>query len=137
MAESNEFYYEGDYVYIWADVKDKPEFVVVSDGSDYGELRIVRRDKLIKKEDSWTWKQKQKQADDLRLVTAKAEEQFEKVVEKVIKAATSTLATRMKMNILFGKEMAGAGLAMTVVDELNKLVREETPKVIKDEKDDL
>lgn len=132
---SKEYYYEGDYVYIWAEITGKPELVIVSDGSDYSELQVVRRDKLMPKEDSWKFQQAQKQADDLRLITAKAEEQFEKITEKVIKAACSALSTRMKMNILFGKDMTGNGWAVTIAEELNKLIREEAPKVIKDEKD--
>lgn len=132
---SKEYYYEGDYVYIWAEITGKPELVIVSDGSDYGELQVVRRDKLMPKEDSWKFQQAQKQADDLRLVTAKAEEQFEKITEKIIKAACSALSTRMKMNVLFGKDMTGNGWAVTIADELNKLVREKAPEVIKDEKD--
>lgn len=133
MAESNEFYYEGDYVYIWGEVTDKPEMVIVSDGSDYGELQVVRRDKLIKKEDSYQWKQKQQQADDLRLVTQKAEENFEKVTEKVIKAACGTLKTRMKMNILFGAGASGGGWAVAVADELDKLIKEDAKEIIKKE----
>lgn len=132
--KTKEYYYSGAYVTIVGDVEGKPNLIVVDGGGDYGTLTVVEKNKLIPKEESWTWQQAQKRADDIRLVTAKAEEQFEKITEKVIKAACSSLATRMKMNILFKEGMSGNGWAITVADELNKLVREEAPKIIKDEK---
>ena len=135
MSEVKEYYYKGDYVYIWDNVTGKPDMVIVCDGSDYGELHVVHRDELINKEDSWTFQQKQKQADDLRLVTAKAEENFNKITEKVIKAACSSLSTRMKMNILFKDGMNADGWAITIANELNKLVREDAPKIIKGNND--
>lgn len=135
MADIQEYYVDGEYVTIWGEVKDKPDTVIVTNGSGYGDLSVVNRSRLVKKEDSYQWQQAQKRADELRLVTAKAEEQFEKVTEKVIKAACSALATRMKMNILFGEGMKGNGWAMAVVDELNKLVREKAPEVIKGKED--
>lgn len=135
MSEVQEYYLDGEYVTIWGEVKGKPDKVIVTNNSDYGELTVASRDRLVKKEDSYSWKQAQERADELRLITAKAEENFTKVTEKVIKAACSALSTRMKMNVVFGKNMESNGWAIAIADELNKLVRDKAPEVIKDKKD--
>lgn len=133
MDKQEEYYYNGSYVTIWGEVKDKPEFVIVDDDDDYGTMHVVRKDSLVPKEESYTYKQAQKRADELRLITQKAEENFEKITEKVIKTACSALSTRMKMNVLFGEGMKNNGWAVVVADELNKLVREEAKGVIEKE----
>lgn len=136
MSEIQEYYSSSTgYVTIWGEVKGKPEMVIVSNGSDYGELTVVARSQLEKKEDSWTYKEAERRADELRTITAKAEENFEKVVEKVIKTACSTLSTRMKMNVVFGKDISDGGWAIVIADELNKLVRKEAKDVVKDKAD--
>ena len=131
MSEPQEYYINGDYVTIWGEVKDKPDMVIVTTGDDYGALTVVRRKDLTPKEKSWTFQQAQKRADELRLITQKAEENFNKVVEKVIESACTTLSTRMKMNILFGQ--GGNGWAVAVADELNKLVKKDAKEVVEKE----
>ncbi len=107
--------------------------VIVSENSDYGDIRVVARKDLVKKEDTWEYKQAQKRADELRLMTAKAEENFEKVTERVISAACKALASRIKMNVLFGSNMAGGGWAVTIAEELEKLIKEDGKETIKKE----
>lgn len=132
MKETQEYVVDGEYVTIWGEVKDKPELVIVKNGDDYGELKVVNRERLVKKEDSWQWKEAQKRADELRLVTQKAEENFNKITEKVIAAACKSLSTRIKMNVLFGKSSSGNGWAVAIADELEKLIKKEAPEVIKE-----
>lgn len=136
MDKEQVYYCNGEYVKIYAEVKDEPDLFVIKNESGYGELSVVHRNGLTKKEDSYEYKQQQKKADELRMITAKAQENFDAIVEKVIAKAISRLQSRMKMNIVFGKDMGNsAGWAMTIVNELEKLIKEVAKDEVKDEKD--
>lgn len=135
MDKNQEYYHSGGYGTIYGEVKDKPEEVIFAENGDYGELHVVRRSELVKKEDSYSYQQAQKRADELRAITAKAQENFDQLVEKLIKKTTSALSARMKLNILFGKDMSSsAGFGMAIANELEKLVKEDAAEVIKQNK---
>lgn len=133
LKEGVEYYSEGDfYIYI-EDVPSMPEFAVVREGGDDGYITVVRKKNLIPKEESWQWQQKQKHADELRLITQKAEENLDKLKDKLVDKALIALASRMKFNALFGKggNVAWAGL---VIEELEKIVKDKAEETIKETK---
>lgn len=137
MDKEQEYYYDGGYVTIWAEVKDKPDTVIVAEPGGYGDLHVTSRKSLVKKEDSYYFKKAQERADEIRLITAKAQEQLDKLTAKLVDKALIDLASRLKFNVLFGKNVDGAtaGWAVTISDELKKMVKEKAPEVIKDKKD--
>lgn len=127
-----EYLFNSEYVTIAYDVPDSDDLVIVA--TDREELLVARRKDLQKKEDSWGWKRAQERANEYRMLTAKAEENLNKVTEKVIKKAIESLQTRMKLNLLFKDGINENGWVLPVVNELGKLIREEAPKVIKEDK---
>lgn len=134
--DNQEYYHSSvGHCMIWGDVVDKPDMVIVSENSDYGSLIVVARKDLVKKEDTWEFQQAKKRADELRLITAKAQEQFDKLADKLADKALISLASRMKFNALFGKGGAGVAWAGLIIEELEKLVKEKAEEVIKDKKE--
>lgn len=136
MDKEQEYYYNGEYVTVYGEVTDHPEFVIVQERGGYGDLIVARKESLVKKEESYEWKQQQAKADELRKITAKAQENFDDLVEKLIKKATETLSSRMKFNAIFGNKAGNlAGWAVDIANELEKLVQEKAKDVVKDDKD--
>lgn len=135
--DKKQYFYGGDYVTIWGEVADKPDMVIVTQSNDCGDLMVVRKSDLIPKEESYVFKQAQKRAEELRLITARAEERLNEVVEEVIEKAVNSLSYRMKMNAVFGKDIGNVGgWAIQVSNELEKLIKEKAPEVVK-KKDDI
>lgn len=131
MSKKQEYLYNGKYVTIWREVADEPEFVVVTDDGNYGELFVVRKSHLIEKEKSNQWLRAQERANELRLITAKAEENFDAVVEKVIEKSIKSLQMRMKLNMVFNKDMDNnSGWAMLILNELENLIKENAKDVV-------
>lgn len=122
---------------IWGETKDHPDMVIVSENGEYGSLYVVKRDELVKNEDTWEFQKAKERADELRLITAKAQENLDKLADKLVDKAIIALNSRMKFNAVFGKETNGAtaGWVLTVVDELKKLIKEKAPDVIKGKDD--
>lgn len=133
--DKQEYYYNGSYVTIFAEVADHPDMVIVTDGNDYGELNVVRKDQLQKKEESYTFKQAQKRADELRLITQKAQENLDKITEKLVDKAIISLASRIKFNVAFGQGGSAAPYALMLSQELEKMIKKEAPKVIAEKED--
>ena len=134
MDDKKEYYWSGSYVTIWGEVKDRPDMVIVTDGNDYGELTVVARKELTPKEESYRYKQEQKRADELRLITQKAQENFDTLVEKIVDKALISLSSRMKFNVLFG-DSSNVSWAVLVSDELKKMVKEKAPEIVKGKED--
>jgi acetone carboxylase gamma subunit len=111
--DKQEYLYNNEYVTISRlkvindDVDYKDSVVIVQ--NDYGDFIVADKSNLIKKEDSYSYKRAQERVEELRSITAEAEENFEKVVERVISAVCSTLSSRMKMNILFSDGLKDGG----------------------------
>ena len=122
----------GDFFYYIEDVPHNPEFAICREsGDDYGYLTIVRKSDLKPREETWQWQQKQKYDDELRLLTSKSEENFDKLKDKLVDSALKSLASRLKFNALFGKDSSNMGWVGLVVDELNKLIKEKAEDTIK------
>lgn len=135
LDKTREYYYNGGYVTIVGEIEGQPDLIAVDEGGDYGPMIVARKKDLTLKEESYTYKKAQERADELRLITQKAEENYEKIVEKIIKAAVSTLQTRIKMNVLLGKG-GGDGSdtwAIIIANELNKIVKDDAKAVIEKE----
>ena len=133
--DKQEYYYNGGYVTIFSEVTDHPDLVIVSDGGDYGELLVVRKDVLKKKEESYQYQQAQKRADELRLITQKAQENLDKLTEKLVDKAIISLASRIKFNVAFGSGGSAAPYALMLSQELEKMIKKEAPKVIAEKED--
>lgn len=131
MDEQDYYHSSVGHCRIWGEVADKPDYVIVSENSDYGRLEAVRRKDLVKKEDTWEFQQAQKRADELRMITAKAQENFDKLVDKLVDKALLSLSSRIKFNVLFGKGGSGVAWAGMIVEELEKMVKEKAPEVAK------
>lgn len=129
--DNQEYYHRSvGHCMIWGDVVDKPDHVIVSENSDYGQLIVVRRKDLQKKEDTWEFKQAQKRADELRLITAKAQEQFDKLSDRLVDDAIRALSSRMKFNIAFGQGGDAAPYALMLSQKLEELIKEKAPEII-------
>ena len=133
--DKQEYYYNGSYVTIFSEVTDHPDMVIVSDGGDYGELLVVRKDVLKKKEESYQYQQAQKHADELRLITQKAQENLDKLTDKLVDKAITALASRIKFNVAFGDGGSAAPYALMLSQELGKMIKDKAPEVIKGQKD--
>lgn len=124
----------GDFFYYIEDVPHNPEFAICREGGDdYGYLTVVSKSDLKPREETWQWKEKEKYADELRLLTQKAEENFERVTEKMISAACKALSARIKMNVLFGKSNGADSWAVLIANELEKLIKEDAKDIVKKE----
>src|SRR5574344_2187267 len=129
--DKQEYYYNGSYVTIFSEVTADPDLVVVTDGNDYGELLVVRKNSLKKKEDSYQYQQAQKRADELRLITQKAQENLDRLTEKLVDKAIISLASRIKFNVAFGEGGSAAPYALMLSQELEKMIKDKAPEVIK------
>lgn len=131
MQKGDEYELSGDYVTIWGFVQDNDTDVIVLNGGDYGELQVVRKSELKKKEDSWRWQQEVKKKEELEAITRKAKEDLQKVADKVVDKALSALASRIKFNSIFGDggNLAWAGL---VIKELEGMIKEKPVDKLKD-----
>lgn len=135
--DEQEYYATGaGYVRIWSELVDRPDYVVVMDAnSDYGELSVIPRSDLKKKEDSYEYEQAEKRKKEIQLITANAKENLDKLVDEITDKALSSLSTRIKMNVLFGKLGGDDAIMLAISKELEDLVKENAPEVIKKEKD--
>lgn len=140
MEESNQEYYHSSagYCKIFASVEGKEDLVIVKNNEGYdGDLVVVDRKGLIKKEDSYEYRMREKQKEELEAVTAYVKKNMQKLSTKLVDAALKDLGTRIRLNAMFG-EPANASFALTVVAELEKMIKdkEKLKKVIKDHKED-
>lgn len=132
MQAPQEYYSSSvGYCTIWGDVVDKPEMVIVSENSDYGTLTVVKRSELQKREDTWEFKQAEKRKAELDKITADAQKNLDKIVDKVIDKALKSLASRIKMNVAFGDGGSSSYAALMISTELEKMIKEKAPEVVK------
>lgn len=132
--KEQEYLHGNQYVTIFAEIKGKDDWLVVE--TEDSVLDVARKSDLVKKEDSYKFKRAQEQADELRLITQKAQENLDRLTTKLVDKALIDLASRLKFNVMFGKDVDGAtaGWAITIGDELKKMVKEKAPEVVKDKK---
>jgi len=130
---NQEYYYNGGYVVIVGGVEGEEDLVVVNESNSYGGMHVARRSELVKKEESYTFKQAEKRKKELEAITKKAQDNLDKLADKVVDKALISLSSRMKFNVAFGKDMSNsAGWALMVADELKKMVKEKTPEMMKE-----
>lgn len=135
MSKDEQEYYHSSvgYCMIWGDVVDKPEMVIVSENSDYGSITVVKRSELVKKEDTWEYKQAQKRKEEIEAITKKAEDNLNAIASKVVDRALRSLASRMKFNVAFSSDLGNAaGWAITISNELEKMIKEKAKDEMKD-----
>lgn len=128
---SEEYYYNGEYVTIFAEVTDNPDFVVVDNGDN---ILVARRSSLQKKEDTYQWQQQLKRKAELDELREKVDAELNKIADKVVDSALRALASRLKFNVMFGQGVNGgtAAWAIEVSNELEKLVKDKTKEKLKD-----
>lgn len=125
-----EYFYSGGYVTIFAELSDNDDFVVVK--TDDGDLEVVRKNQLVKKEDSYHFKRAEERRIELENITKKAEENLNKIADRVVDRALNSLASRMKFNLVFGKAGTGNSWVMPIVDELENMIKDKASNEIKD-----
>lgn len=131
-SDKQEYYHNGEYVTIFAEVAGHPDMVVVSNSDGYGDFSVVRKESLVTKEESYEYKQALKRKAELEALTAKAKVDLDAVADKVVDKALIALSSRMKFNTLFGKDIGNSGSwAFMVMQELEKLVKDKGPEVVK------
>jgi len=129
--DKQEYYYNGEYVTIFAEVVDNKDLVIVTNGNDYDELSVARIKDLKKKEDTYQWKKNLERKKELEDLVSKAKADMDKIADKVVDKALIALASRMKFNAVFGKDMGNSvGWAVMISQELEKIIKEKTPEII-------
>jgi len=129
-----EYYIDGEYVTIYGEVKDEENLVIVR--NDHQELSVVNRERLITKENSYSYRRAQERKQELEQITAEAQKNLDAISDKIVNKALQKLATRMKFNTLFSKDLGNSsGWAIMVSNELEKLIKEDGPKVVKEKED--
>lgn len=128
-----EYLYNSEYVTIAHDIVGDEDLVVVT--NDHGEYIVARKSSMQKKEDSYYFKKARERKVELESITKKAQDNLDKLADKLVDKALLDLASRLKFNVLFGKDVDGAtaGWAVTISDELKKLVKDKAPDIIKKE----
>ena len=135
MDKDQIYMYNRDEVKVHHEIPDMPEYVIVLDANGYGEWIIARKTDLVKKEDSYEFKSAKERADELRLITQKAEERLDKLTDKLVDKAIISLASRIKFNVAFGSGGSAAPYALMKSQELEKMIKKDAPKVITEKED--
>ena len=123
MNKDQIYMYNRNEVKVYHEIPDMPEYVVVLDADGYGEWIIARKTDLVKKEDSYEFKRAKERAEELRLITAKAQENLDKLTEKLVDKAIISLASRIKFNVAFGSGGSAAPYALMLSQELEKMMK--------------
>lgn len=125
MDKDQEYYHSSSgFCTYFADVEGRKDLVVVKNKEGYdGDLVVVDRASLQKFEDTYEYKQRTKQKEELEAITKKAKDNLNDVASKIVDRALADLASRIKFNAMFGK---GGNLAWSgmVIDELEKLIKD-------------
>ena len=135
MDKDQIYMYNRDEVKVHHEIPDMPEYVIVLDANGYGEWIIARKTDLVKKEDSYEFKRAKERADELRLITQRAQENLDRITEKLVDKAIISLASRIKFNVAFGSGGSAAPYALMLSQELEKMIKDKAPEIIKGEKD--
>lgn len=141
MAEfkTDEIYVaSGDFYYYIEDVPHNPDFAICREsGDDYGYLTIVRKSDLKLRTETWQYQQNEKYKAELEARLGKVQSNLDELAEQVVDKALKSLASRMRFNIAFGKGGSAGGWALTITDELEKMIRESGKKIAGKEKLDI
>lgn len=137
MIDKDQVYmYNREEVKVHQEVTGMPDLVIVLQADGYGQWIVARKKDLVKKEDSYEYKRAKERADEIRLITAKAQENFDKLTNKLVDNAIRALASRIKFNVAFGEGGLHSGYAIMLSTELEKMIKKEAPKLL-EKKDEL
>lgn len=133
MDKDQIYMYNRNEVKVHHEIPDMPEYVVVLDADGYGEWIIARKTDLVKKEDSYEFKRAKERADELRLITQRAQENLDKLKNKLVDDSIRALQSRVKFNVAFGKGGSSGAYAMILVEQLESLIKEKAEDAVKGE----
>lgn len=110
-----------------AETGEKTTWVVVrfgDDSYDY-DYEVVRALDLHLWEDTWEYKEQQKRKEEIALLNKNKET----IIEELQNAAIKSLTNRIRLNAFFSEKTNGkdSAIVMVLVDELNKLIKEQKP----------
>lgn len=132
MDKKQEYYNSSvGYVTIFAEVVDQPDFVVVEENGGYGELSVIRKKDLVKKEDSYEYKERERRKKELEAIASEAEKRLDEIAEQLVDKSLKSLSTRIRLNAMFGKA-ENASFALTIVAELEKMIKEKPKETLKE-----
>ena len=134
-AEDQIYMYNREEVKILHEVEGDNDLVVVGQRDGYGDYMVAQKSSLVKLEDSYEFKRAKERAEELRLITAKAQENLDKLTDKLVDKAIISLASRIKFNVAFGSGGSAAPYALMLSQELEKMIKKEAPKVIAEKED--
>lgn len=120
---------DGEEMVIAYSVEGERDLVIMHERNGYGDYIVARRVDLVKKEDSYEYKNAQKRADEIRLITQKAQENLDVVADKVVDKALKELASRIKFNVAFGEGGASGAYALVLSEQLTKMIKEAGEKM--------
>lgn len=127
----------GDFYYYIEDVPSNPDFAICQEGGDDGYMTVCRKSDLKPQEETWQWQQKEKYAAELQKKVDVVQANLDELAEKVVDKALKSLASRIKLNVAFGKGGASDYAALTVAQEVEKMIRESGKKIAGKEDIDL
>ena len=130
-VEDQVYMYNREEVKIQHEVKGNDDLVVVMQRDGYGDYIVARKSSLVKLEDSYEYKRARERADEIRLITQKAEERLDKLTDKLVDKAIQALASRIKFNVAFGEGGLHNAYAIVLSTELEKMIKDKAPDVIK------
>ena len=134
-AEDQIYMYNREEVKILHNVEGDNDLVVIGQRDGYGDYMVAKKSSLVKLEDSYEFKRAKERAEELRLITAKAKENLDKLTEKLVDKAIVSLASRIKFNVAFGEGGSAAPYALMLSQELEKMIKKDAPKVIAEKED--
>lgn len=134
-AEDQVYMYDREEVKILHKVEGRNDLVVIGQRDGYGDYMVARKSSLVKLEDSYEYKRAKERADEIRLITQKAQENLDRLTEKLVDKAIISLASRIKFNVAFGNGGSAAPYAIVLSQELEKMIKKEAPKVIAEKED--
>ena len=135
MDKDQIYMYNREEVKILHEVEGDNDLVVVGPRDGYGDYMVAQKSSLVKLEDSYEFKRAKERAEELRLITAKAQENFDKLTDKLVDKAIISLASRIKFNVAFGDGGSAAPYALMLSRELEKMIKKDAPKVIAEKED--
>lgn len=132
MSEQ-EYLYNNEYVTIYRVLPDEDDMVIVS--NDHGELIVASFSSMERKEDSYYFVKAEERKQELEAITKKAKDNLDKLVDKLIDKSIIALSSRIKFNVAFGEGGSAAPYALMLSQELQKMIKEKAPEVIKEKEE--
>lgn len=133
LVKDQEYYADGEFYTYYGEINSDDEysknFAIMRDCE--GVLCIQTKERLKLKEDTYEWQRKLQHKKELEELTAEAEKRLDEIADDIVNRALESLATRIRLNAMFGKA-SNATFALTIVGELEKMVKEKPKEAIKE-----